>query len=417
MSDLLDRAGPHAAPSRKSNGLIVGVDASNLRQGGGRTHLIELLHAASPLRDGFDRIIVWGSKSTLALIGDRPWLIKQSPAALDGALPYRILWQLYSLPRLARAICCDVLLAPGGLSFGGFRPTVTMSRNLLPFELSELLRYGLSPLTLKFLTLRLLQSQTFRRSQGLIFLSRYAQDVVSGILGKFNTPTAMIPHGVSLRFSNSAHESIFDPFQQNSIIRLLYVSTIEPYKHQIEVVRGVRNARDRTGLNIQLDLIGPAHSPSLRALQRTISTSDPSGKWTRYRGPLKYEELSDVYAAADIGVFASSCENFPNTLIEMMASGLPIVCSNRGPMPEILENDCIYFDPEDPFSISTAIERCLFDWSASQAMARRSCDRALRYSWDRCAADTFSFLTLIHRNWLADNRLQSPTSQDNSNSL
>ena len=55
---------------------ILGVDASNLRQGGGRTHLIELLKHANPTKHGFSKIIVWGSMATLNLLSENEWLIK-----------------------------------------------------------------------------------------------------------------------------------------------------------------------------------------------------------------------------------------------------------------------------------------------------------------------------------------------------
>jgi glycosyltransferase involved in cell wall biosynthesis len=64
---------------------------------------------------------------------------------------------------------------------------------------------------------------------------------------------------------------------------------------------------------------------------------------------------------SDIFVFASSCENMPNTLIEGMAAGLKIACSSRGPMPEVLKDAGYYFDPESPVSISKAIEQIILN--------------------------------------------------------
>ena len=52
-----------------------------------------------------------------------------------------------------------------------------------------------------------------------------------------------------------------------------------------------------------------------------------------------------------MGIFASSCESSSCVLIENMASGLPIACSNRGPMPEVLKDGGVYFDPEKPIDI------------------------------------------------------------------
>ena len=66
---------------------------------------------------------------------------------------------------------------------------------------------------------------------------------------------------------------------------------------------------------------------------------------------IPYHELHSEYKDADLGVFASSCENLPIILIEKMASGLPIACSNKGPMPEVLGSAGVYFDPENSYEI------------------------------------------------------------------
>ena len=44
----------------------LGIDATNLSSGGGLNHLVEFLSAAKPNNQGFDRIVIWGPKTTLA---------------------------------------------------------------------------------------------------------------------------------------------------------------------------------------------------------------------------------------------------------------------------------------------------------------------------------------------------------------
>ena len=55
----------------------IGIDAVNIRHGGGITHLKELLDHASPEKDKFSKIIVWSNKDTLNNIGDHLWLKKK----------------------------------------------------------------------------------------------------------------------------------------------------------------------------------------------------------------------------------------------------------------------------------------------------------------------------------------------------
>ena len=128
----------------RDNNLIVGIDAANARTGGGVTYLIELLRAADPVSFGIKRIIIWGGRDTLNLLDDRSWLEKRYPPELDKGIFNRSLWQFLNLSREAKSADCNVLLVPGGSYAGKFKPVVTISRNLLPFELKELFRYNCS---------------------------------------------------------------------------------------------------------------------------------------------------------------------------------------------------------------------------------------------------------------------------------
>jgi hypothetical protein len=151
--------------------LTVGIDAANLRRGGGVTHLVEVLRAARPEDQGIERVVIWGGGQTLNAVDNRPWLDKQRQTELDKGLLHRSLWQRYRLSQVARDAGCDVLFVPGGNFVGNFHPVVTMSRNMLPFEWHELKRYGWSIFTLKLLLLRL----TLRLSLLLVTLPTSTQ--------------------------------------------------------------------------------------------------------------------------------------------------------------------------------------------------------------------------------------------------
>ena len=73
--------------------MILGIDASNIRAGGGITHLINMLGQANPQNHGFSSVIVWSGKNTLAKIPDFPWLIKESPTSLNKGLLRRSWWR------------------------------------------------------------------------------------------------------------------------------------------------------------------------------------------------------------------------------------------------------------------------------------------------------------------------------------
>ncbi len=371
--------------------MIVGIDATNIRSGGGITHLVELLNALEPKKFGVDRVVIWGCKNLLNALENREWLDKYSPLLLNKGLLKRTFWQCFNLSKALKDVGCEALLVPGGSYAGNFHPVVTMSQNLLPFEMHELWRYGWTLFTLKLLLLRLTQSLSFKKADGVIFLSDYAYNQVLKVTGKLHAQTTIVPHGINHRFKKK-------PKKQHDIIdyddanpyRVLYVSIIDQYKHQWHVVRAVSILRQQ-GLPIVLDLVGSAYPPSLKRLNAEIRQQP----WVRYHGSIAFNLLHEQYAKADLGLFASSCENMPNILLETMASGLPIACSNKGPMPEVLGDAGIYFDPEKPEQISRALLLLIKSPLLRAELAQESFARAQEYSWKRCANDTFEFLTEV----------------------
>ena len=375
--------------------MLIGIDASNLNSGGGFTHLYELLREADPERDGFNQVILWGNRATLAKIEDRPWLIKSTQPGLEFRLLRRILWQIFTLSKLAREEACDILFVPGGAFYGNFHPVVVMSRNLLPFEWCELRRFGCSINVVKMLLLRLVQTHAFRCAEGLIFLTRYANEVVIKAIGATKSRTVIIPHGVSSTFSCQPRMQYpISHYGSEKPYSILYVSAVNVYKHQWNVVEAVTRLRAE-GVPLVLNLVGPNYSPALRRLNKCIELNDKSRNFVRYWGSVSHSTLSFIYSDSDLFLFASSCENMPNILLEGMTAGLPIASSSRGPMPEILGDTGLFFDPDDPRDIAHVVRQLIDSVSLREKLSTASFQRALTYSWRHCALKTFSFLLEI----------------------
>lgn len=379
--------------------MILGIDASNIRAGGGVTHLAELLRAAEPMAQGFSRVVVWSGRYTLSQLEERPWLTKSHQSLLDKGLIYRVFWQYFILSRLARANSCDVLFVPGGSYAGDFRPMVTFHQNLLPFEWRELKRFGWSLMTIKFLLLRISQSRTFKRADGLIFLTQYARDAVLRIINTTNGKTTLIPHGVDERFIRAPREQMaVIHYSEERPFRVLYVSIIHVYKHQWHVAEAVAQLR-KIGLPVVLDLVGPAYPQSLQRLRRTLDSVDPMSEFIKYHGAIPHEELHSHYCRADVCLFASSCETFGQILTEAMSAGLPIACSNRSAMHEILGDAGVYFDPENPIDIARALREMIDSPELQAKKAEQSFKRVQVYSWQRCANETFGFIADVGDNF------------------
>lgn len=374
--------------------MIVGIDASNLRGGGGLTHLTELLNAARPENHGIERVIVWGGKRTLDILPSRSWLTLAHEPQLDKGVLSRLWWQRTTLSRHARA-SCDLLFVPGGLYRGDFRPYVTMCRNLLPFQPSERGRYRLKLVRMRLALLERGQSQSFHRAAGVIFLGDAPRRIVEQRAGRITGAVAITPHGVSDVYRRPpASQRPLAEYSSGRPFRLLYVSIVDMYKHQWHVADAVVRLRTQ-GIPVVLDLVGPANPQALRLLREAVQRVDPGESVVRYHGEVPYADLPERYHAADAFVFASTCENFPNILVEAMASGLPIACSNRGVMPEVLGDAGVYFDPERPEEISRALAGLLQDRALRERTASAAFQRAAKLSWRRCADETFGFLSSV----------------------
>jgi glycosyltransferase involved in cell wall biosynthesis len=295
---------------------------------------------------------------------------------------------------LVRRAACDLLFVPCGTYLGNFRPFVTMSHNLLPFDLSQMRLYGASPRLLKFLLLRFGQKMTVRNAGGTIFLNDYARSRITNAVRKLTGREVIIPHGISGRFRRAPRvQEPLSAYSKARPFRLLYVSTVDAYKHQWRVAEAVAELVGM-GLPIRLDLVGPAHHASMNRLQSVVRRLGAE-EYVHYRGLLPYYDLPDVYNDCDGFVFASSCENLPFCLLEAMNAGLPIACSERPPMPNILGDGGVYFDPGDTADVVRALHYLVTSADAREAYAAAAYERAQQYTWERCADETFSFLRAI----------------------
>lgn len=348
---------------------------------------------------GIERVAVWGCAHTLATLPDQPWLEKRSSKALEAGLSRRVLWVKRKLSSELIKANCNILFSPGGMLPSRCPiPAVTMSQNMLPFEPEEARLFGaVHPMRLKMRLLRMSQRRSFLAADGLIFLSNYARNHLCSSLGLDLQRTALIPHGIEDRFFCEPRPARgMSDCSSSKPFHLLYVSILMPYKHQIEVGRAVARLRD-SGIPISIDFAGDLWGGYSRAVEKEFHRIDPQRAFLKLLGPVPYGQLHDLYSRADAFLFASSCENLPNILIEAMASGLPILSSNRGPMPEVLGDAGWYFDPYSETSIADTIVTATNDPESRRQRAMQSFEEAKQYSWSRCAADTFSFIARVAR--------------------
>lgn len=369
--------------------ISIAIDASRNRSGGAIDYLIGVLSELDPVRHGFSYVHVWSYRTLLDRLPDYPWLVKRNPVALEQSLVKQMLWQLTSLGLEVRAAGCSILFTTDASTLCRFKPMVVLSQDMLSYEPGVMKYFGYGFARLRLELIYYLQNLAFRHADGVIFLTRYAGRVIQQSCGSLSK-VAYIPHGVDEMFRRKGGASSW-PESDDQPIRCLYVSNAEMYKHQWVVVEAISRLRSR-GFNLTLCLVGGGSGHAQNILLRAIAAFDPNGDFVEQLAFLPHATLPEILARTNLVVFASSCENMPITLLEAMAMGLPIACSNRGPMPEVLADGGVFFDPEDAGNISAAIERIIKSPELRVTCAQRALNLSHQYSWARCADETFSFI-------------------------
>ncbi|WP_436418412.1 glycosyltransferase family 4 protein [Petrimonas sulfuriphila] len=376
----------------------IGIDASNIGGGGGVTHLKEILANLPELKE-IEKVTVFASQKVLKQLSEVDHIKKITFPALNKGLLNRVVFQLWDYDKHLKQHC-DILFSVTGDYLGRFKPVVGMSQNMLLYERNIWKEIKQPKEIMRFWLNFLKQRRCFSNASGIIFISQYAKKYVSNKLNLKNKEISIIHHGISPRFQGKVRKQFsIDNYSEKNPFKLLYVSTVHVYKHQWNLVEAVDLLRKK-GYPIVLDLVGGViFKPAGKKLEKVIQEIDPHHKFIHYHGHVPYDKIDEFYKKADGIVYASTCENMPNILIESMASGLPIVCSNKQPMPEFLKENGFYFDAKNVDSISNAIEEMFLNPEKRESMAKRNFEEVKKYSWEITANETFSFLEEIYTSY------------------
>lgn len=367
---------------------VVIIDAINIRAGGGITHLKNILHYMP--RDVSDNtnVVVVCSKKTMEQIDIVSETITfVTNKFLERSLIGRLCIQQLYIPLLARRLSASSILSPGAIiPFFASVPRTSICQNMLPFELDRARLFGLlSALYYKMLVLRIVHSFSFKRAEKLIFLTEYAKSKVLKIIDRTDEHVIVIPHGIEKRFAYTS--PCHDSNDRECVVT--YTSVFLPYKHQLEVCKAFKRVIENYDY-VKLVFVGDANTPYGKKVQNYVENDSALTKNVFFQGQLAFDEVHKAYENADALLFASSCENLPNILIEYMATNLPILCSNLGPMPETLGESDYYFNPMNVEDIGSVLLKFLETRkSGMDAWVKR---KSSYQSWAECSKQTFNYL-------------------------
>lgn len=163
---------------------------------------------------------------------------------------------------------------------------------------------------------------------------------------------------------------------------ILYVGRSDPYKNLPRLVEALAGVR-ANGVPARLRIVGSPDPryPEARERARALGL-DPYIDWTGY---VSTDRLIREYQTADVFCLPSRYEGFGLTVLEAMACGTPVVCSNFGSLPEVVGDAARLVDPAVLPELIAALTEVLTREEVAADLARRGLARAALFTWERSA--------------------------------
>lgn len=363
----------------------IGINASRAKSGGGIRHMKGIINNISKEFLDNNDVHIWSYPELLNCLKSSKNIIKHKFNFSKSNLSTQLLWEVIILPFLLKKNKIDVLINVDAGSICFFKPFISISRDMLPFEPAITMNFG-NVYKLRNQILRITHLNSLNNAIIPVFLTKYAAKTISANL-KRKTNYKIIPHGIDETFF--LKKTIKYPKNKSSKITITYISDFLPYKNHDKVIKAVDNLIKK-GFNLKLQLIGKINSFSKNYIFESIKNNASSKDFITLNKNIEQDEIPKILEKTHIFLFASSCENMPNTLLEGMAAALPIACSNVGSMPEILKNGGLYFNPREEKSIYNALKNLLEDHYLRENLKNKCRELAYNYSWEKCSLATFN---------------------------
>jgi glycosyltransferase involved in cell wall biosynthesis len=129
---------------------------------------------------------------------------------------------------------------------------------------------------------------------------------------------------------------------------------------------------------------GGLEQENLRALADSLGLT---GR-VRFTGWIEQDVLEGLYASAEVFVYPTLLEGFGLPVLEAMARGVPVACSNTTSLPEVAGDAAELFDPTETDAIGDAVSRILASRELRESLVERGHEQAARFTWERSAAET-----------------------------
>lgn len=238
--------------------------------------------------------------------------------------------------------------------------------------------------------LSLTVERTVRAASRILTVSEFSRNAIAKAYNLDTAKISVAPYAASPSFRpvnrNHAAAEVRSRFQIATPY-VMSVGDLQPRKNHIGLIAAFAAvARAHPGLRHQLVLVGKDtwFSSKVHDAARDSGVADR----IRFTGFVPDEELLQLYNACDCFVFPSFYEGFGIPILEAMACGRAVVCSNTSAMPEVADGAGILFDPYSTGEIARAMTDVLLDAELRGRMERLGLQRATLFNWQKTAQQT-----------------------------
>lgn len=203
---------------------------------------------------------------------------------------------------------------------------------------------------------------------------------LKAVFGRFDQPTRVIPNIIDLERFSPADDGEAGRVS-NKDFTLVITRNLESIYGIDIAIRALARLRD-SGVSARLLIAGSG--PEKAELVQLAASLGVTGQ-VEFVGRLDREEVVALYRAADAMLNPSHVDNMPNSVLEALACGLPVISTNVGGVPYILthEESGLLVPPADPEALATAVLRLGNDQSLRDRLRDNGLHQVRQYTWQR----------------------------------
>jgi glycosyltransferase involved in cell wall biosynthesis len=316
-----------------------------------------------------------------AAAADGPWGELLPAVTVPVSARNRVQWVLGEqalLPSLARRAGIDLVhsLASTAPLWGRFRRVVTVHDLIYA-------RFPETHAGIRDLGMRVLVPLAVRRAHRVIVDSRSTREDLMTVLGTAPAKIDVVPLGlgVSQRATRLTADEMRARLDIGARPVVLSLSAKRPHKNLAALIGALARIPVESRPVVLLPGYPTVHEQELRQRAQAAGVTDS----VRLLGWVSGEEVEGLWDVADAFVFPSLYEGFGLPVLEAMARGVPVACSNTSSLPEIAGDAALLFDPHDETAIAAAIQRLLGDPVESERLRRAGIARAGHFTWQHTA--------------------------------